>query len=482
LYPGAGAEDSWTQYTTALPRQRSLGFVNTVKAFAQHLPAASLPSTVNSASAAAGGGSSSSAAPAEATTGLPRESTNASQQSYPYTPPVETFLCPLCVERDALEQRFSLGACGEEAHAICRRCAFRYIDGRVREMRVDGFRCPMGLGLGACGSKGEVAAFSEEELLLLLGDGDEDALAAQRYRQFKRMRADRSLRPCPGCEHLCKPELDEDEQVIPAMTCPSCQAEFCYYHSWAHRGADCTAYAAQMQEEEAAIKVAFDTKECPSCGWRTEKSGGCNHMTCQHCQADWCWICGEVIQGSISWHYSPQNAESGCMQFSNWGHPSREEVMEMRRRMRQILPECQRPGISCLVEWGQAFAMLWVLFIHSIVGMLVCCTFLFPIILAISCVWASAFCATRLKVGLWAREGADSLCDTVFPYLWMLPTFIVLLVAVLLAVVSFAAVWWPFSLLVWLLFGRCHIRSAYALLMVPIVGNTAFYVRLEASL
>jgi len=316
----------------------------------------------------------------------------------------------------------------------------------------------------------------------VLRDGCEGSSALDRYTQFKRMKADRSLRACPACEALCKPELDENGNVIAAMVCESCQATFCYYHSWAHKGEDCTAYAARMKEEVEDIRQALDTKNCPRCEFQTEKTGGCNHMTCAQCKADWCWICGEKIEGSISWHYSPQNTTSGCMQFSSWGHPAIEEVLEMRRRMRQIFPECRRPGLECLVQWGQSLAMLWVGSIHFLIGMVVCCTCMFPIILGISCVWSCVFCATRCRVGIWERGHADAISDTAFPYLLMIPTTLVLATAVMISVLSFTAVWLPLSILVWICFGRCRCRSAYCLLMVPIVGVRAFYMRLEAAL
>ena len=32
-------------------------------------------------------------------------------------------------------------------------------------------------------------------------------------------------------------------------------------------------------------------KQCPNCKIWTEKTEGCNHMTCVECKYQWCWLC-----------------------------------------------------------------------------------------------------------------------------------------------------------------------------------------------
>ena len=54
------------------------------------------------------------------------------------------------------------------------------------------------------------------------------------------------------------------------------------------------------------------TRECPNCLCIIEKNGGCNHMTCQHCKYQWCWICGGKY--TIG-HYS--SGPCAGMQFRN---------------------------------------------------------------------------------------------------------------------------------------------------------------------
>ena len=48
-----------------------------------------------------------------------------------------------------------------------------------------------------------------------------------------------------------------------------------------------------MPQSETANWILANTKKCPKCYTRIEKNQGCNHMTCQQCKYDFCWICGE---------------------------------------------------------------------------------------------------------------------------------------------------------------------------------------------
>jgi len=51
-----------------------------------------------------------------------------------------------------------------------------------------------------------------------------------------------------------------------------------------------------LAKEKSGIK----TKNCPSCGTATNKTSGCNHITCpvKGCRAHWCYKCGELFKRS----------------------------------------------------------------------------------------------------------------------------------------------------------------------------------------
>mmetsp|Transcript_13663 Transcript_13663/g.30580 ORF Transcript_13663/g.30580 Transcript_13663/m.30580 type:complete len:472 (+) Transcript_13663:71-1486(+) len=243
----------------------------------------------------------------------------------------QTFLCPICCENCATTSRRVLAACGMEEHGTCEDCLRNYLQGRIDDARVDDLCCLLGSASSGCGPSGLLAKATEVDVEAIFASAPE---VLDRYRRFKAKQADPHLRECPGCSALVAPSSSGDGRVVePRMFCQGCEAVFCYYHSWAHRDElSCANYEANLAREAKTYAGLFGSKECPGCSWQTEKSGGCNHMTCIHCKCNWCWICGQAIHGSVQWHYDPTNPESGCLQFSSpSGHPACEAVRARRR-------------------------------------------------------------------------------------------------------------------------------------------------------
>ncbi len=46
-----------------------------------------------------------------------------------------------------------------------------------------------------------------------------------------------------------------------------------------------------VDDSETCNWIAANTKDCPKCHATIEKNGGCNHMSCRECHADFCWVC-----------------------------------------------------------------------------------------------------------------------------------------------------------------------------------------------
>lgn len=262
-------------------------------------PAASFFSAV----ASSGSRITQSGGAAEGALGLLRRTTSSLLMVSGGLAPARTFLCPICCENAREEERVVLQDCGKVDHGCCGECMGHYIRGLVLDGRVKAILCPHGRECGAVASPQEVQQLADEDTV-------------EKFQRFQRMQQDRTLRQCPSCSALCKPE-EANGDVVAEMQCSSCSAEFCYYHSNAHVGRPCEEYRREMAKEErlAMEGVIKGTRPCPSCGITTEKASGCNHMTCGSCQTNWCWTCGQALE-NIAWHYNPANP-SGCQQFQD---------------------------------------------------------------------------------------------------------------------------------------------------------------------
>ncbi|KAJ2912071.1 hypothetical protein MD484_g8341, partial [Candolleomyces efflorescens] len=90
--------------------------------------------------------------------------------------------------------------------------------------------------------------------------------------------------------------------------CPSCFSEICSScNEEAHQGMTCEERRIQSNpaEQERLTEEwaqSNNVKRCPSCNVLTEKTEGCNHITCR-CGIHFCWLCRGVFEaGSIYDH------------------------------------------------------------------------------------------------------------------------------------------------------------------------------------
>ena len=56
------------------------------------------------------------------------------------------------------------------------------------------------------------------------------------------------------------------------------------------------------------VCMNLDVQKCPRCKVKIEKAEGCNHMTCQSCKYEFCWICRGPYSDD---HFEPWNI-FGC--------------------------------------------------------------------------------------------------------------------------------------------------------------------------
>lgn len=103
--------------------------------------------------------------------------------------------------------------------------------------------------------------------------------------------------PGPGCTRIAimRGGGVADSIQVP-VECTSCSTEFCLKcGEEPHSPTNCLELARWNEkcknESETANWILANTKPCPRCSSRIEKNQGCNHMACQQCKFEFCWIC-----------------------------------------------------------------------------------------------------------------------------------------------------------------------------------------------
>jgi len=84
-----------------------------------------------------------------------------------------------------------------------------------------------------------------------------------------------------------------------------------------------------QSESETANWMLAHTKPCPNCTSRIEKNQGCNHMTCQQCRSEFCWIC------LAKW--SEHNNSYRCNRFTASGDSDSSDVAKAKRELERYL-------------------------------------------------------------------------------------------------------------------------------------------------
>jgi len=219
-----------------------------------------------------------------------------------------------------------------------------------------------------------------------------DAKTWEQYERFIKLKTDDSYVECPKCN-----QLQKGNRFKPAMVCEreACKTQFCFLHSGAHPGKTCRDYEVELHEKTKASRkyISERTILCPNpcCGAPIEKNGGCNHMTCQHCKANFCWQCGGYYMGGL--HYAPFNF-MGCPDMQFFGEHS---------------PPNTRS--TCCRDFCKALS--WPFVFLALLGPMLCLMTLF---LVFESLWLVAFVVTLPCMLCWLcniclrEEGGGSSC------------------------------------------------------------------------
>ncbi|XP_005816481.1 E3 ubiquitin-protein ligase parkin [Xiphophorus maculatus] len=194
-----------------------------------------------------------------------------------------------------------------DRHVICLDCFQRYCQTRLNERQfiydaVIGYSLP-------CAAGCENSLIRELHHFRILGDNQYG-----RYQQYGAeeclLTAGGVLCPSPGCgAGLLPPEgsrkVECDRRLLGCgfVFCRDCREGF---HEGPCEGPAAPPPADACQgfvvEDEASQRGRWDraslqlilesTRRCPRCLVPVERNGGCMHMQCTQCRAEWCWLCG----------------------------------------------------------------------------------------------------------------------------------------------------------------------------------------------
>jgi len=99
------------------------------------------------------------------------------------------------------------------------------------------------------------------------------------------------------------------------VVCPTCREEFCLncMDQWHDASITCEEVKAQKSTDKAQLDLWVErnnAKPCPKCKVLIQKISGCNHMTCNMCKHEFCWLCFA--------NYSPSHFQnSKCNMFGD---------------------------------------------------------------------------------------------------------------------------------------------------------------------
>ncbi len=143
-------------------------------------------------------------------------------------------------------------------------------------------------------------------------------LGSQLYRKYQKFATENYILrnngvfcPRPNCGNGFL--VDSDADVI-LLVCPSCGFSFC--RNCTNSASDCScdasaqasgsktvASADSLDVEKSLATIRKVCKQCPRCRVKTERDGGCHHMSCRQCGFNGCWQCVREWSDECQWDH-----------------------------------------------------------------------------------------------------------------------------------------------------------------------------------
>lgn len=203
---------------------------------------------------------------------------------------LDSTTCVICMENmEPKEIRRLRPPC---KHVICFECIYGYLEDKIKEASVVEISC------FAYQCK---EILSHEYIIDKIKDNQE---LVDKYTQFKKKKEiqndpNKKFCPHPNCQSFLPKEIGKKY-----VTCEEGH-QYCFMciQPW-HKGKPCAEIVDKDFQLWAKDKVI---KRCPNCKFYIEKNKGCNHIKCQQCKYNFCWLClGEYRSSN---HYSSGQCE-----------------------------------------------------------------------------------------------------------------------------------------------------------------------------
>ena len=186
--------------------------------------------------------------------------------------------CEVCMANKKVNMYLSLKC----EHQFCRECWENYLKEKVNNGIVVDIKCME----NKCN---EILTQGDIRKILIKNEKD----VYSKYKRFLKNKIKENAVQGKKYKHCPKENCDEIVLENPKTKYVECAKghQFCFecLEKW-HDKKKCNKNS--ETEKFYKWKNKKHTKECPNCFYVIEKNGGCNHMTCQHCKYQWCWICG----------------------------------------------------------------------------------------------------------------------------------------------------------------------------------------------
>jgi hypothetical protein len=188
--------------------------------------------------------------------------------------------CGICYED--LDESDALLSCHCD-HAFCRDCWGSYLSSTFE----GGFHDVIGTRCPHHGCNERVTTTDVKNIAPKLVSRWRDAFLESFVKD------DPNYRFCPGPDCTIIAVSQPEKSVSYVLTCTKCDTSFCSdCGDNPHLPANCGDFADwNTIFGSSSFWIKKNAKPCPGCQVPIEKGTGCNHMTCQKCKTQFCWLC-----------------------------------------------------------------------------------------------------------------------------------------------------------------------------------------------